>query len=193
MHSSERVLVAFAFAALACQRPAEDRIDDTSGGAMPADVPAAAPAARTPAASTDRARPVDSTAARPDSTAGLAAGKEPGTIPATPTPTVTSESAIAAMRSRLERMNSASTQELERARAEHSKMLGDLLTTMRVEVQALTSPAKNSWLAMADSAEGDLNRLALADGDALRTAFRVHRDRVLRLLDDFRTLVPPTP
>ena len=70
-------------------------------------------------------------------------------------------------------------------------MLGDLLTTMRVEVQAAASPTKNTWLMSADSVESDLDRLALADGEALRTAFREHRTRVLRLLDGFRALVPP--
>lgn len=70
-------------------------------------------------------------------------------------------------------------------------MLGDMLTTMEVEVQALTSPAKNSWLALSDSAENDLDQLALAQGEALRTAFRTHRLRILRLLDEFRVLVPP--
>ncbi len=74
--------------------------------------------------------------------------------------------------------------------SEHQKMLGDLLTTMRVEVQAATSPAKNAWIAAADSVEGDFDKLALANGEALRTAFREHKTRVLRLLDGFRVLVP---
>jgi hypothetical protein len=181
MRASPGLLVVLSLATIACRRSAEELDRETT-----------AAAADSPAASTGRA-PVASTDPTPrpaDSAAGLAAGKEPGTIPATPTPTITSESAIAAMRAQLQRLDTASVQALAGARAEHSKMLGDLLTTMRVEVQALTSTAKDSWLAMADSAEGDLNRLALADGEALRTAFRVHRDRVLRLLDDFRVLVP---
>jgi len=73
---------------------------------------------------------------------------------------------------------------------EHTKTLEDLLTTMRVEVQALTAPTKNSWLASADTVEHDLHRLTEAQGEELMTAFRLHRSRVLRLLDEFRALVP---
>jgi hypothetical protein len=120
----------------------------------------------------------------------LASGKEPGTIPATPTPSVTTDNAIATMRQHLQRLDNASVATLQSGMKEHSKMLGDLLTTMRVEVQAAASTAKDAWLVSADSVEGDLDRLALADGAALTTAFREHRTRVLRLLDGFRTLVP---
>lgn len=94
------------------------------------------------------------------------------------------------MRQSLQRLETASAQELSGKMTEHQKMLGDLLTTMRVEVQAATSTAKNAWLVAADSVEGDLDKLAMADGDALRTAFREHKTRVLRLLDGFRVLVP---
>lgn len=125
-----------------------------------------------------------------DSSAKEAAGKEPGHIPATPTPTVTSESSIASMRSALQRLDAATTQQLQAGMSEHHKMLGDLLTTMRVEVQATTSTTKEAWLAAADSVEGDLDKLATAQGEALRTAFRDHRARCLRLLDAFRALVP---
>ena len=125
-----------------------------------------------------------------DPTAGLAKGKEAGTIPATPTPAVTSENSIAAMRQHLQRLDTASATGLQRSMQQHSRMLGDLLTTMRVEVSAATSPAKETWLAAADTVEGDLNRLALAQGQELTTAFRAHRTRVLQLLDEFRVLVP---
>ena len=121
----------------------------------------------------------------------MASGKEPGTIPATPTPSVTSDNAIANMRQRLQALDNASVQTLQSGMKEHSKMLGDLLTTMRVEVQAAASTTKDAWLVSADSVESDLDRLALADGAALTTAFREHRTRVLRLLDGFRVLVPP--
>lgn len=119
-------------------------------------------------------------------------GKESGTIPATPTPTVTTESSIATMRAHLARLDSASADVLQGKVAEHTKLLGDLLTTMRVEAQASTSPRKEAWIAAADSVEGDLDKLALAHGEQLRTAFRTHRNRVLKLLDDFRALVPKT-
>ena len=95
------------------------------------------------------------------------------------------------MRLHLQRLDTASVENLQRSMKEHSGMLGDMLTTMRVEVQAVTAPAKDSWLAVADSAESDLDQLALAQGEALRTAFRTHRLRILRLLDEFRVLVPP--
>jgi hypothetical protein len=94
------------------------------------------------------------------------------------------------MRSHLQRLDTASVQTLQSKMKEHAKMLGDLLTTMRVEVQATTSSAKNAWITAADSVEGDLDRLALAQGEELRTAFRAHRTRVVRLLDEFRALVP---
>ena len=94
------------------------------------------------------------------------------------------------MRQSLQRLETASAQELAGKMPEHQKMLGDLLTTMRVEVQAATSTSKNAWIAAADSVESDLDKLALADGEPLRTAFREHKTRVLRLLDGFRTLVP---
>lgn len=121
----------------------------------------------------------------------MASGKEPGTIPATPTPSVTTDNAIATMRQHLQRLDNASVTTLKSGMKEHSKMLGDLLTTMRVEVQAAASTTKDAWLVSADSVESDLDRLALADGAALTTAFREHRTRVLRLLDGFRVLVPP--
>jgi len=125
-----------------------------------------------------------------DSTTALATGREPGTTPAIPTPTVTAESRIASMRLHLQRLDTASAQVLQGKMAEHAKILGDLLTTMEVEVQAVTSPAKNSWLAFADTVENDLDKLALAKGEELTTAFRAHSNRVRRLLDEFRVLVP---
>jgi hypothetical protein len=94
------------------------------------------------------------------------------------------------MRLQLRQLDSTNVQSLSGKMAEHSKTFTDLLTTMRVEAQAATSPAKNSWLALADSAEHDLARLASVQGEELRAAFRAHRDRVLRLLDGFRVLVP---
>ena len=175
-----RVLVALSLTVIACQgRPAVDN-GDTVRAQQPAESSAAAPRGResTPAA---------------DSAARQAAGKEPGTTPATPTPTVTSENAIATMRLQLQRMDTASVENLQRNMTGHSRMLGDLLTTMRVEVQAVTSPAKNSWLASADTVEGDLGRLASARGEELRTLFRVHSSRVVRLLTEFRALVPAKP
>ena len=97
------------------------------------------------------------------------------------------------MRLQLQRLDTASAENLQRDMKEHSRMLGDLLTTMRVEVQAVTSPAKNCWLASADTVEDVLGGLTSAQGAALRTAFRPHRNRVLRLLDEFRVLVPSRP
>ena len=94
------------------------------------------------------------------------------------------------MRDHLQRLDGATAESLQSGMKDHSKMLGDLLTTMRVEVQAATSPTKNTWLASADTAENELDRLALANGEALKTSFREHRTRVLRLLDGFRALVP---
>ena len=174
-----RVLVALNLTVIACQgrRPADN--GDTARAQQSAESSAAAPRVR-------ESRPADSTA-------GLAAGKEPGTTPATPTPTVTSENSIAAMRLQLQRLDTASVENLQRNMKEHSTKLGDLLTTMRVEVQAVTSPAKDAWVASADTVERDLGQLALVQGEELRTAYRVHRSRVLRLLDGFRVLVPAKP
>jgi hypothetical protein len=129
--------------------------------------------------------PAGATAASPD-------GKEPGTIPATKTPAVASETSLSAMRSQLARWDTASATTLQGNMKEHSQKLGDLLTTMRVEVQALTAPTKDAWLAAADTVEGDLDKLNLAQGEELRTACRQHRERVLRLMDQFRVLVPKT-
>lgn len=128
-----------------------------------------------------------------DSATRQALGKEPGTIPATPTPTVTSDGSISSMRSSLQRLDAATAAQLQTGMAGHQKALGDLLTTMRVEVQASASSARDAWLAAADTVEGDLNKLAVAQGEELRTAFRDHRARCLRLLDEFRVLVPSRP
>src|SRR5687768_2107509 len=73
------------------------------------------------------------------SPAGEAAGKEPGYIPATPTPTVTSDGAIATMRQQLQQLDAASVENLQREMKDHSTKLADLLTTMRLEVQEVTS------------------------------------------------------
>lgn len=162
--------------AVACQGPGTGGSADTVQLPPPADSPATVSSERAP-------RPVESRS-------GLAAGKEPGTFPATPTPTVTSESAIAAIRLQLQRIDTASIQTLQGMTREYATNLGDLLTTMRVEVQAVTSPTKNSWIAAADTVENDLAQLTSASGEALRTAFREHRARVARLLDAFRMLVP---
>ena len=97
------------------------------------------------------------------------------------------------MRLHLQRLDTASAQVLQGQMTEHAKVLGDLLTTMEVEVQALTSPAKSSWLAFADTVENDLDKLALSRGEELKTAFRAHSTRVRRLLDEFRVLVPAKP
>lgn len=174
-------LVALSVAVTACPGPGADGSGDTSQ-ARRADSPATALGGRAPGAG-----------GSPPATSSRADGAEPGTIPATPTPAVTSESSIATMRTRLQQLGAGSVENLQRSVPEHSKALGDLLTTMRVEVQALTTTAKDSWLASADSAEDDLDRLALARGEELRTAFRQHQDRVLRLLGQFRVLVPSRP
>lgn len=166
-----------------------DRRDDTTIGSSSqrADSPAAAARAE-PRAAEPR---VDEPRRPADSTTALARGIEPGSIPATPTPTVTTEASLAAMRAHLQRLDSASAQELQANVREHTKMLGDLLTTMRVEVQAATSSGRERWIAAADTVEGDLNKLAMAQGEQLRSAFHTHRNRVLKLLDGFRVLVPP--
>jgi hypothetical protein len=176
MLETHRLVMALSLTAIACQGPGTAGRDDTATAQQVADSPAMT--ARGPAP-----RPADSAAA-------VAAGREPGDIPATPTPTVTSEKSIAAMRLHLQQCDAASVQVLQSKMTEHAKMLGDLLTTMEVEVQEVTSPAKSSWMASADTIEQDLDKLALAQGEALRTAFRVHSNRVRRLLDEFRVLVP---
>ena len=94
------------------------------------------------------------------------------------------------MRQHLQQCDSASVLVLQGKMTEHAKLLGDLLTTMEVEVQALKSPANTSWLAFADTVDHDLAKLSLAQGEELRTAFRAHSTRVRRLLDEFRVLVP---
>lgn len=179
MHGLLRLVVALSFAVIACQGRGSASYRDTAEAKQIADSPATV-------APSGESRPVDSTAA-------LAAGKEPGTIPATPTPAVTSENSIATMRQQLQRLDAASVENLQRDIKEHSRMVGDLFTTMRVEIQDVTSPAKNSWLALADTVEHDLGGLAAAQGEELRTAFRLHRSRVLRLLDEFRVIVPAKP
>jgi hypothetical protein len=94
------------------------------------------------------------------------------------------------MRVHLQRLDTASAQALQAKMKDHANALGQLLTTMGVEVQAVTTPTKHSWVALSDSVDADLDKLALAEGEELRTAFRAHRSRVLRLLDQFRVLVP---
>jgi len=173
---THRLIMALSVTMIACDGPGAAGRGDTASAQRRADSPATA--VRGP-----QARPAESAAA-------LASGIEPGTIPATPTPTVTSEKSIATMRQHLQRCDTASVQVLQGNMTEHAKLLGDLLTTMEVEVQALKSPAKDSWLASADTVENDLDKLALAKGEELRTAFRAHSTRVRRLLDDFRVLVP---
>ena len=173
---THRLILALSFATVACEGPGAAGRGDTASAQRRADSPATA--ARVP-----QARPAESAAA-------LASGVEPGSIPATPTPTVTSEKSIATMRQHLQQCDSASVLVLQGKMTEHAKLLGDLLTTMEVEVQALKSPAKTSWLAFADTVDHDLAKLALAQGEELRTAFRAHSSRVRRLLDEFRALVP---
>src|SRR6187401_62696 len=173
---THRLILALSFATVACEGPGAAGRGDTASAQPRADSPATA--ARGP-----QARPAESAAA-------VATGVEPGSIPATPTPTVASEKSIATMRQHLQQCDSASVLVLQGKMTEHAKLLGDLLTTMEVEVQALKSPAKDSWLASADTVENDLDKLALAKGEELRTAFRAHSTRVRRLLDDFRVLVP---
>ena len=179
MLETHRLVMALSLTVIACEGPGTAGRGDTAAAQQLADSPATAALGPAP-------RPADSAAA-------IAAGKEPGHIPATPTPTVTSEKSIAAMRLHLQQCDTASVQVLQGKMTEHAKMLGDLLTTMEVEVQGVTSPAKNSWLASADTVENDLDKLALTQGEALRTAFRVHSNRVRRLLDEFRVLVPAKP
>ena len=155
-------LISLSLTVVACRGPGAGSGRDTATVRQPVDSPAAASGSREPAptgASSSKTGTSTTTG-----TAGITPS-EPGTIPATPTPAVTTERSIATMRSSLQRLDSASVQELQAKMKDHSKMLGDLLTTMRVEVQAATSPSKNSWLAAADSIEGDLDKLALASGE----------------------------
>ena len=177
MRISLRFLVALNLTVVACKGPGAAGSRDTAQAQQqPADSPAMASGGRESAPA--------------GSSAGQAAGKEAPYIPATPTPTVTSESSIVAMRLHLQRLDTASAQNLQAKMKDHATMLGDLLTTMGVEVQQVTSSTKTSWLALADTVDGDLDKLALAQGEELRTAFRAHRTRVTRLLDQFRVLVP---
>ena len=179
MHAPHPIVIALSLTVLACNGPGSASSGDTSQVQQRADSPATA--ARSPEPGPG------------DTTSALAATKEPGTVPATPTPTVTAEGSIATMRRHLQRLDSAGVETLQNTMKEHAKMLGDLLTTMEVEVQGSSSPRKNSWLASSDSVENDLDKLALAQGEALRTAFRAHSSRVRRLLDEFRVLVPAKP
>ena len=169
-------------AASSCRKDDDTTMDASSRAAGGGRAVADSPAAATPVASEPKT----------DTSLREKRGAEPGTFPATPTPTVTTESSINAMRAHLQQLDSASAQALQSHVADHQKMLGDLLTTMRVEAQGSSSARKNAWLAAADSVEGDLHRLAMARGEELRTAFRTHRTRVLKLLDDFRAIVPRT-
>lgn len=173
-----RHVVALSVIVMACQGRGAASNPDTAQAQQRADSPATASVGR------------ESRTA--DSTTPLAAGIEPGHLPATPTPTVTSENAIATMRLQLQRLDTASLANLQARMTEHTKALTDLLTTMRLEVQAATAPTKNAWVATADTVDRDLPRLNEIQGEVLRTAFRVHRTRVLRLLDEFRALVPRT-
>lgn len=177
MREPHRLLIVLGLVAIACNRDGSGANRDTATAERIAE--SAASVARAPAP-----RPAA------DSAAALAKGKEEGTIPATRTPTVTSETSIAALRQQLQRLDPASAQELQASMKEHSKMVEDLFTTMRVEVDAVTAPTKSSWLASADSVEKNLALLASAQGEDLRTAFRAHSTRVRRLLDEFRVLVP---
>ena len=179
MPQTHMLLVALSLAVVACEGRGAARREDTATAQQPADSPAAAVRGPQPKAT--------------DSGAANAAGLEPGDIPAKRTPTVTSEKSIATMRQHLQQCDSASVLVLQGKMKEHATLLGDLLTTMEVEVQAVTSPTKNSWLASADSVENDLDKLSLAKGEELRTAFRAHSTRVRRLLDEFRVLVPAKP
>jgi hypothetical protein len=187
MRALLRLVVTLSVGIIACQGRGSPSDRDTLVQ-RPTDSPAAAPSSGAPKSGGEPR--ADGEPKPADSGPALASGKEPGTIPATRTPAVTSENSIATMRLHLQRLDTASVQTLQGKMTEHSKMLGDLLTTMRVEVQAATSSGKNAWIAAADSLEGDLDRLALAQGEELRTAFRAHRTRVVRLLDEFRVLVP---
>lgn len=184
MRTHLRLVIAMTIAVIACQSRGSGSTGDSVQAQSQSRADAPAPAATTAAGR--ESQPVPSTSS---GSAGITPS-EPGTVPATPTSAVTSDNSIAAMRQSLQRLDNATVETLQSGMKEHSKMLGDLLTTMRVEVQAATSSSKNAWLLSADSVEGDLDRLALANGEALRTAFREHRTRVLRLLDGFRVLVP---
>lgn len=177
MREPHRLVIVLSFVAIACNGNGAAGNRDTTTVQPSADPPATAARASEPA------KPVDSTAA-------LAKGKEPGTTPATRTPTVTSENSIAAMRQQLQRLDAAGVQDLQASMKEHSKMVEDLFTTMRVEVDAVSSTTKSTWLASADSVEKNLPLLSSAQGEELRTAFRAHSTRVRRLLDEFRVMVP---
>jgi hypothetical protein len=177
MHKPHRLVIALSIAGLGCNGNGASGSRDTAVVQQSADSPATAAQSPAPRPATDSA-------------AALAKGKEEGTVPATPTPTVTSESSIAALRQQLQRLDGASVPDLQGSIREHSKMVEDLFTTMRVEVDAVTAPTKASWLASADSVEKNLALLSSAQGEALRTAFRAHSTRVRRLLDEFRVLVP---
>ena len=178
MHVPTRLLLALPLSIIACEgRRTDDGRDSTI--AQRAESTAAMPAGRESAPA--------------GSPAGEAAGKEEGHLPATPTPTVTSENAITTMRQQLQQLDAGSVENLQRDIKEHSTKLSDLLTTMRVEVQAATSPAKTSWLASADTVDHDLGRLVLLQGQELKSAFSIHRSRAVRLLDAFRVLVPAKP
>jgi hypothetical protein len=189
MHTHLRFAITLSLTVIACQGRGSGSTPDSvhAQSQSRADSPAASSSGGASQPSGGAAQPTPSTST---GSAGVTAS-EPGTIPAKPTPSVTTESSLAAMRQRLQQLDNATVQTLQSGMKDHSKMLGDLLTTMRVEVQAAASPTKNTWLLSADSVEGDLDKLALADGTALQTAFREHRTRVLRLLDGFRALVPP--
>ncbi len=142
MHLLLRAVVALSVAVTACQSRVEEAKPDTASAQQTVDSPAPPSRGRV-------SGPADSptTARHADSITAAAVGREPGSIPARPTPTTTSENTIAKMRLHLQRLDTASVENLQRSMKEHASMLGDMLTTMEVEVQAVTSPAKNSWLA----------------------------------------------
>ena len=145
------LVISLGLTVIACRGRGTGGNHDTAQVRQPAD--SAATASRSPGPAPTGASSSGAPASTTTGTAGITPS-EPGTIPAKPTPTVTTESSIATMRLSMQRLDSASVTELQAKMKDHSKMLGDLLTTMRVEVQAVTSPSKNGWLASADSVWG---------------------------------------
>src|SRR5262245_37864099 len=131
MRAQLRLVVALSVIVIACQARCASSTSDTAQVQPPADSPATATVAREPKSG--------------DSTTVTANGVDPRTTPAKPTPTVTSENAIATMRQQLQRLETRSAADLQAGMTEHTKAVNDLFTTMRVEVQDVSSPAKNAW------------------------------------------------
>ena len=100
---------------------------------------------------------------------------------------------MARMEGHMRMMDTASAATLQAMLPMHRQMADSMLTSMNDEMRRMNMTSTTEWMATADSLRQDLTRLAGMSASELPALMLAHRDRMMRLMQLHRAMVPRPP